>query len=359
MVEGEPIGNWQRSLWVPVIGLVSIGIAWYAWVSTGMVATHGQVLRHAAFAASAPTASSAATTDRQQLFAELGQSGDAFGGLNAALTGIAGVLVAWAGLMQRLMLKEARSQAIEERRARKLQEFEGLFFRLLELSSSITNKLETDPIPERSVRRLENRNSLEVRPPARQGAAALASFASSLSTAANRELPRLQQDRNAQLEKLVSLFLTEVYDRKPSAFGPYFRILFQTFRHISESGLIPEEQVRYANIARGQISEGAVLLLALNGLTVDGYKFVPLIEKYGLLEHLHRRYKQEFKALLSLGYRERAFMGSVDRPSAGNEWLQTPKLSATHFEALEEARRDADVQSAFESGWTGGDNADL
>jgi Putative phage abortive infection protein len=356
MVEGERVGNWQRSLWVPVIGLAFIVIAWCAWLSVGMVATHRQVLRHAALAASAPTASPAATTDRQQLFAELGQSGDAFGGLNAALTGIAGGLVAWAGLMQRLMLKEARSQAIEERRARKLQEFEGLFFRLLELSSSITNKLETDPMPERSMRPLSNRDSIEVRP-TRQGASALASFASSLCTAAHRELPRLRQDRNAQLEKLVSLFLTEVYDRKPSAFGPYFRILFQTFRHISDSDLKDEEQVKYANIARGQISEGAVLLLALNGLTIDGYKFVPLIEKFGLLEHLHRRYKQEFKALLSLGYRERAFLGSVERSSSGNEWLQTPKLSPNHFETLEHARRVADEESEFLSGFTGDDNA--
>ena len=100
-------------------------------------------------------------------------------------------------------------------------------------------------------------------------------------------------------------------------------------------------------------------MIALNGLTSDGNKFAPLIEKFGLLEHLHRRYSQEFKALLILGYRERAFMGSVQRSLLGNEWLRTPKLSANHFEALENARLDADVQSAFVSGFTGEDYADL
>ena len=198
MVDGERVGNWHWSLLVPILGLVVIGTAWYAWLSTGMVVTHGQVLRHAAFAASASTAASVAVTDRQQIFAELGQSGDAFGGLNAALTGIAGVLVAWAGVMQHLMLKEARSQAIEERRARKLQEFEGLFFRLLELSSSITNKLETDQKTEQSVGIFENRGSPELRQ-IRQGAAALATFASSLCTAANREFWQIRSRSNTQI----------------------------------------------------------------------------------------------------------------------------------------------------------------
>ena len=87
--------------------------------------------------------------------------------------------------------------------------------------------------------------------------------------------------------------MTKIYDRQPSAFGPYFRLLYQTFKHIAESTLSERQQLRYANIARGQISEGAVLLIALNGLTPNGYKFVPLIEKFGLLEHLHRRYRTE------------------------------------------------------------------
>lgn len=69
-----------------------------------------------------------------------------------------------------------------------------------------------------------------------------------------------------RLGVLVSNFLTSVYDKRPSAFGPYFRLLYQTFKYIHESPLTAAEQIRYANIARGQISEGAVLLLALSGL---------------------------------------------------------------------------------------------
>jgi hypothetical protein len=93
------------------------------------------------------------------------------------------------------------------------------------------------------------------------------------------------------------------------------------------------------------------LLLALNGLTYDGYKFVPLIEKFGLLEHLHRRYRAAFETTLKIGYRPRAFMGSEDRAKAGNEWVATPMLPQDHFKPLESARATADAEMEFEAGF--------
>jgi hypothetical protein len=388
MSSADEDGTWHWHLIVPVLGLVVVGLVWYGWLTRGIFLTHSQVAKSVPAAASA--ASSPPIPNREQYFAEVGQSGDAFGGLNAGLTALAGVLVAWAGVMQHLMLKQARRQAVEERRAReqqasdsreglrlaqealkhereeaarerdtrRLQEFEGLFFRLLELSSSVTDRIETDAVPT-SMITVPGEGTRTFGAPARHGPAALASFASSLRNVALGQLPPLQHDRNAQLGKLVSLFLTRVYDRRPSAFGPYFRILYQTFRHISESHLTYEEQVKYANIARGQISEGAVLLLALNGLTVDGYKFIPLIEKFGLLEHLHRRYQVEFKELLSIGHRNRAFMGSVERALPGNEWVATPLLPADHFERVEVERKLAEEEADFPAGFAGLEEGDL
>ena len=93
------------------------------------------------------------------------------------------------------------------------------------------------------------------------------------------------------------------------------------------------------------------MLLALNGLTYDGYKFVPLIEKFGLLEHLHRRYRAAFETTLKIGYRPRAFMGSEDRAKAGNEWVATPMLPQDHFKPLESARATADAEMEFEAGF--------
>jgi hypothetical protein len=110
--------------------------------------------------------------------------------------------------------------------------------------------------------------------------------------------------------------------------------------------------MRYANIARGQISEGAVLLLAINGLTSHGYKLVPLIEKFGLLEHLHPRYRDEIGPALMLGYRPRAFMGSEERAKPGNEWEDTPKLAQAKFQNLERnSHTEANAQMNIDAGF--------
>jgi hypothetical protein len=153
------------------------------------------------------------------------------------------------------------------------------------------------------------------------------------------------------LDALVRAFLTKAYDRQPSAFGPYYRILYQTFKHVADSTLSEAEQIRYANIARGQISEGAVLLLALNGLTYDGFQFVPLIERFGLLEHLHRRYRTTCERYLLLGYRPRAFLGSTERKRPENSWHPTPLLPAAHFLHLEKARVESNEETDFSSGF--------
>ncbi len=271
---------------------------------------------------------------RDSMFTELGQLGDSFGGLNALLTAIAGALVFWAGYMQLQTLKQMRASANSELANRKIQEFESLFFRLLELTSTSVERVQG---PKRG------HNDLKRPIPQRKGTRALDSFARSLydSVGSHRGDHLTHQE---VLEALVKEYLTKVYDRQPSGFGPYFRLLYQTFKHIEESELSEIQKIRYANIARGQISEGAVLLLALNGLTPIGYKFVPLIERFGLLEHMHRRYRVEYEASLFLGYRKRAFSGSQERAAPGNEWEKKPLLAEDHFAHLVSQRAQADSQ---------------
>lgn len=161
------------------------------------------------------------------------------------------------------------------------------------------------------------------------------------------------------LDRLVRLYAISVFDRRPSQFGPYFRLLYQTFRHVAEAPLDSEtERVRFANIARGQIPEGAVLLLALNGLTEEGHKFAPLIEKFGLLEHMHRRYKELLHDALLVGYRERAFLGSTERGRPGQEWVPMAKLDAKHFESVVHARKESDEQEDLAQGYYRDDGDD-
>lgn len=351
-MKAEDTTTGHRGHWlVLLVGILAAVSLWVWWLFDGMDRAHKVVLARAAptSVASQPQnanvgASSGAPSmaERGTMFTELGQTGDSFGSLNALLTAVAGALVFWAGFMQHQTLTQVREEAQRERANRQIQEFESLFFRLLELTATAVERIEGPKRKDGSA------NSL----PRHKGTRALDSLARSLFDSVGSRRGD-QTDLQHLLAALVEGYLTRVYDRQPSAFGPYFRLLYQTFKHIGESALSENQQIRYANIARGQISEGAVLLLAVNGLTPTGYKFVPLIEKFGLLEHLHRRYRTEYQGALGLGYRPRAFLGSNDRATPGNEWHDAPLLPETYFKNLEARREEADNEVEFEAGFNG------
>lgn len=344
----------HHSHWIVLlVGIVISCALWLWWLFGGMVFAHSTIAERAVpiqaptarpnmpLSAGSPVLAPVAPNgERDTAFTELGQTGDSFGGLNALLTAIAGALVFWAGFMQHQTLKQMREEAKSERSHRNIQEFESLFFRLLELTAVAVERIE-------GPKRMGSSDKPHLR---HKGARALDSLARSLYDQVGSHFGN-QADTGSQLEALVDGYLTQIYDRQPSAFGPYLRLLYQTFKHVAESTLTEEQQVRYANIARGQISEGAVLLLAANGLAPNGYDFVPLIEKFGLLEHMHRRYRKEYGRALSLCYRPRAFLGSSERSVSGNEWQPTPLFSKDHFKYLETRRSVADEEAEFEAGF--------
>jgi hypothetical protein len=348
--------------WFVLVAGIAIAVgAWVLWLFIGGNWAHRATLRQtlapsigassaAANTKQVITVEPTAPTERERMFTERGQLGDSFGGLNALLTAIAGALVAWAGFMQHQMLKKTRETAQEERKHRELQQFESLFFQLLQLSADVTERIEGPKKRGAPVVTVPGRGTVCEQLPGATGPRALNAYAQSIFRNVHAR-PSDSSPAIAGLEALVKAFLTRVYDRQPSAFGPYYRIFYQTFKHIADSQLSEAEQIRYANIARGQISEGAVLLLALNGLTFDGYKFIPLIEKFGLLEHLHRRYRAEYEGYLQLGYRPRAFLGSLDRGRQENAWSEMPLLPAEKFLHLEQYRAEADHETDFATGF--------
>ena len=347
-MKAEDSAAGHRSHWfILLVGILVAVSLWLWWLFDGMDRAHRIVLARAAPAsvASQPLNTNAGASlmaERSTMFTELGQTGDSFGSLNALLTAVAGALVFWAGFMQHQTLKQAREEAQKERDYRQIQEFESLFFRLLELTAKAVERIEGP------MRKDDSGKSL----PRHKGTRALDSLARSLFDSVGSRRGD-QTDLQQLLAALVEGYLTKVYDRQPSAFGPYLRLLYQTFKHIGESALSESQQIRYANIARGQISEGAVLLLAVNGLTPTGYKFVPLIEKFGLLEHLHRRYRTEYQGALGFGYRPRAFFGSKDRATPANEWHDAPLLPERYFTKLDAIREEADNEVEFEAGFNG------
>jgi hypothetical protein len=134
-------------------------------------------------------------------------------------------------------------------------------------------------------------------------------------------LDRIADDISAAASSLVGEDIVRAsirayaaeFDRQVAGMGPYWRMLFQTFGLIDEADISDKEKDQLSKIVRGQLSEGAVLLLALNGLTPTGGDFVPYCQKFGLLEHLGPRYKPQYRAHFLLAYTRDAFLGSKKR----------------------------------------------
>jgi hypothetical protein len=105
-----------------------------------------------------------------------------------------------------------------------------------------------------------------------------------------------------------------VFRSHASSFGPYFRLLYETFRSIDAAEISDTEKRDFAAIARGQIGDAAVLLLALYGLSIEGRRFVFYIEQFGLLQHMHNKYMLPyFHLLCDVVYRGRAFTLDKDQ----------------------------------------------
>ena len=240
---------------------------------------------------------------------ELGQAGDAFGSANALFAAIAGGLLVWSGWLQRRALIEAR--VVNQK-----QQFETTFFELLSMGRELEGRFRKADVSGKADRADPS--------PALQGHEALSDWALELDRRVQASVS-LQDKSAIVLARIVTDFHDHVYDKDPGAFGPYFRVLYQTFKHVASSTLSREEKIQYANIARGQINEDAVFLLAANGLGNFGEKFIRLINRFGLLEHMNRTYRDRHQAAFLLAYQPSAFQGSEDRKARRGNVRESPK----------------------------------
>lgn len=222
--------------WFVLAGALILAVAvWLTWLYVGATWAHGQALAISevqikpAPAVSTPLSKPGdrEPSDRERNFAERGQLGDSFGGLNALLTAVAGALVFWAGYMQHQLLKKTRETAQDEKAHRELQQFESLFFQLLQLSAQVTERIVGPKRRGAIAAVVPGKGNLYDQVPGPTGPRVLNAYAQAVfrefSPPHDEDPPQM-----ADLEALVRSFLTRVYDRQPSAFGPYYRILYQT-----------------------------------------------------------------------------------------------------------------------------------
>ncbi len=304
----------KHLIWLVIGALVSF-LLWLGWLLGGMDYAYDAVVDRAKAAEAQQSASAAtqATSDSRAIsepepdtveevndpdrrLSDFGLAGDSFGALNSLFTALAGAIVLWAGGLQLRALRHSEEVAEQQRKHMQRQAFESLFFRLLDLSNAAASRFR---------RKLKNGVT-------RDGLRALESYAHSVISASGIG----RGDANtteASLEALLSAFERQFYSKAPSVSGPYFRLLYQTFVLIENANLDADEANRYSRIARGQIPEAVVLLVALNGLTRRGSKFKALVERYGLLEHMHSTHRPKVEGALKSRYASSAFLGSVGR----------------------------------------------
>lgn len=260
-----------------VVGVVSL---WCTWWRSGAALV-------ARFWASAPAAKDAVPP---VTLAELGQAGDLFGGFSALFSALAFVGVAVAAYLQRetILLQrkqiadatrdavEAKAAADKERAAATLQQarqaFEPLFFQIVNLLRSQTEKMQ-----------------LKVSP-ARDRGSAMMHFDAALADVRNHltmlwAMHNSTDEPNRQHAAASEFYLT-VYSENESHLGPYFRTLYHALKLIHRSGLPEEEKVDYANILRGLLTRDELLLVMLNCLSGYGAGLKAYIEIYGVLKHI-------------------------------------------------------------------------
>ncbi len=181
------------------------------------------------------------------------QFGDFIGGCCGTLFALVGVLL----LFETLKLQ--RTEIIESRYVFKLQQFDNLFFNLLALYNSIISSMEGKQFfDEKQEKIYEQFNAKEGRKAA----------------------------KNAYLN---------FYAENEPHIAHYFRILYQIFSQISQSDLKEKDKVKYAKIARAQLSKNEIFFLYYNANTIYGYQFRKYINEFNITKHLSVLDKLEFK----------------------------------------------------------------
>jgi hypothetical protein len=92
----------------------------------------------------------------------------------------------------------------------------------------------------------------------------------------------------ADSEQFVQQQYLTFYASQEANLAHYFRNLYHLFKFVKDSPA--RDKRRYTSLARAQLSAYELLLLFYDGLSPKGEKFKPLIEEFGLLEHLEEKH---------------------------------------------------------------------
>lgn len=207
----------------------------------------------------------------------VGTAGDMFGIVTSLFSGLAFAGLLSTLMMQRHELELQRAELALSRDEFKLQRFENTLFGLLRmfnehvmsLKTSHSKRVLTDVAYETVVTKYEGRSVVKY-------------YSTQLDD--NINMAGNETPFKEQKEQYCKLYDYEF----ESDLGPYFRLLYNTIRHIEKSGLNDEQKQSYSKIVRAYLSSAEVKLLMFNCATEWGADFKDWVAKYKLLKHLRK-----------------------------------------------------------------------
>lgn len=227
-----------------------------------------------------------------------GEFGDMFGAATALFSGLAFIGLIWTLLVQKEELSYQRQELAETRAEFQRQRFESSLFSIIQLFLDHTAKFE--------IENLDDEEGASPTTSVLKGRAVLEYYASELPSeltyrrVVKNGTPELVfQSTGLTTDELVKGYI-ELYEIMFEAdMGPYFRLLYQSIRHIEHSSLGEEEKVRYSKIVRAHLSSPELKLLLFNCLSPMGEGFKIWVEKYSLLKHIRPEDKAQNVSLIA------------------------------------------------------------
>lgn len=234
----------------------------------------------------------------------LGQWGDSFGALNAAISASAFIGILITLQLQRRGLRE---QAADQHR----QRFDASFFELVGLQREARRELLFFNTPEfEAARTAKSFKSFSNATTGRLPANGLIDPIAAADLEVHFRLIEMGRLDKRSKSDVVEAYMRYVHSASESTIAPYFRLVYSILDRLRQDAVLTEdEKVRYGNLLRSQMSSAEVLLLGINSLAPISADMSDLVSRFRMLKYLPQ---SSMRALLSQFHDPEAFTGRDD-----------------------------------------------
>lgn len=203
---------------------------------------------------------------------ELGQFGDSWGMLTCIFSALAFIGVVYSVKIQRDSYNKIRQDSEDGKKNIKIQQFESIFFQMLNLLQSIINDIDIKPVKHDGEYTQE-----------RNGRDAFRFFYVKLKNEVSKKTyGKIESDREKDLSEAFRSF----YIKRQQDLGHYFRLIYNIYKFIDNSIITSAEKKQYANLLRALISDYELLIIFYNCLGPNGGKFRKYAISYEIFDNI-------------------------------------------------------------------------